>query len=139
MDLFGFRLLLDGQGLFECWILVCLGLGFSFGHFSLELLVFVDEIEVVLLRIVNFLLDPVSVCLKSFHVSSDCLCISQEYLNGNIPKLEKDNAEMKLFKTDAQTIRRNMERLQADRDRIKQKIDDSEQDYLDLINENEKL
>lgn len=32
-----------------------------------------------------------------------------------------------------------MERLKADRDRIKMKIDDSEQDYLDLINENEKL
>merc|ERR1719263_1398770 len=46
---------------------------------------------------------------------------------------------MKLFKTDAQTIRKNMERLQADRDRLKRKIDDSEQDYLDLVNENEKL
>ena len=32
-----------------------------------------------------------------------------------------------------------MERLQADRNRLKQKIDDSEQDYLDLINENERL
>ena len=46
---------------------------------------------------------------------------------------------MNLFKTDAQTIRKNMERLKADRDRIKQKIDDSEQDYLDLMAENEKL
>ena len=46
---------------------------------------------------------------------------------------------MKLFKTDAQTIRKNMERLQVDRNRLRQKIDDSEQDYLDLINENEKL
>ena len=33
---------------------------------------------------------------------------------------------MKLFKTDAKTIRKNMERLRSDRDRIKKKIDDSE-------------
>lgn len=61
------------------------------------------------------------------------------YLRGNIPKLEKDNAEMKLFKTDAKTIRKNMERLRADRDRIKAKIDDSEQDYLELMEENDRL
>ena len=33
---------------------------------------------------------------------------------------------MKLFKTEEKTIRKNMERLRSDRDRIKKKIDDSE-------------
>ena len=50
-----------------------------------------------------------------------------------------ENAELGQFTDDGTVIRKNMERLKEERDKLAKGMADSEQDYLDLVAENERL
>ena len=63
----------------------------------------------------------------------------QSYFSENNGHLESENGELGQFTDDGTVIRRNMERLRDERDKLAKSMKDSEQDYLDLVEENERL
>lgn len=63
----------------------------------------------------------------------------QTYFSENNEHLTSENGELGQFTDDGTVIRRNMERLRDERDKLAKSMKDSEQDYLDLLAENERL
>ena len=63
----------------------------------------------------------------------------QSYYDENNEHLTGENAELGQSTDDGTVIRKNMERLRDERDKLKKSMDDSEQDYQDLLAENERL
>jgi chromosome segregation ATPase len=63
----------------------------------------------------------------------------QAYYLENNEHLTNENAELGQFTDDGTVIRKNMERLKDERDKLAKAMADSEKDYNDLLAENERL
>jgi chromosome segregation ATPase len=63
----------------------------------------------------------------------------QEYYDENNEHLTNENGELGQFTDDGTVIRKNMERLQEERDKLAAAMAESDKDYQDLLAENEKL
>ena len=63
----------------------------------------------------------------------------QSYFGENNEHLTNENGELGQFTDDGTVIRKNMERLKEERDKLAKSMQDSEQDYQDLLAENERL
>lgn len=63
----------------------------------------------------------------------------RDYYEENNDNLTEENAELGQFTDDGTVIRKNMERLREERDKLAKAMSDSEPDYLDLLDENERL
>lgn len=63
----------------------------------------------------------------------------QSYFMENNEHLTNENGELGQFTDDGTVIRKNMERLKEERDKLAKSMQDSEQDYQDLLAENERL
>jgi chromosome segregation ATPase len=63
----------------------------------------------------------------------------QAYYEENNEHLTNENGELGQFTDDGTVIRKNMERLQEERDKLAAAMADADKDYQDLLAENEKL
>ena len=63
----------------------------------------------------------------------------QAYYDENNEHLTGENGELGQFTDDGTVIRKNMERLQEERDKLAAAMAESDKDYQDLLAENEKL
>ena len=63
----------------------------------------------------------------------------EQMLNDENEKLESENAELSQFTEDGSVIRRNMERLNAETDKIAARIAETDDDYTELLDRNKEL
>lgn len=63
----------------------------------------------------------------------------EQMLNDENEKLESENAELSQFTEDGSVIRRNMERLKAETDKIAARIAETDDDYTELLDRNKEL
>ena len=63
----------------------------------------------------------------------------QSYFSENNEHLTNEDGELGQFTDDGTVIRKNMGRLKEERDKLAKSMQDSEQDYQDLLAENERL
>lgn len=64
---------------------------------------------------------------------------SESELNDHNDKLEAENKELSQFTEDGSVIRRNMERLKDETEKIASRIAETDDDYAELLERNEEL